>query len=116
MPILLIKNKHCLHLPLCFGLRMSNIIELNLNYILIDQRKLCHVKLKQTNQIAHVKKLANQSLLNKAHVIEITKACTVAFIKARNFISCSMKRETCQLEKNPGDWEIFFFNALANRF
>ena len=32
----------------------------------------------------HLWKLANQSTLNEAHVLEITKACTVAFMKARN--------------------------------
>ena len=42
------------------------------------------MKFKQTNQIVHPQKSANQSMLNKAHVIEITKACAVAFMKARN--------------------------------
>ena len=39
---------------------------------------------------AHFKKLANQPTLNKAHVIEITKACVVGFMKARNslFVWC----------------------------
>ena len=32
----------------------------------------------------HLWKLANQSTLNKAHVIEVTKACKVAFMKARD--------------------------------
>ena len=44
----------------------------------------CYVKFQQTNQFSHLYTLANQSTLNKAHVIEITKARTVAFMKARN--------------------------------
>ena len=32
----------------------------------------------------HLRKLDNQSTLNKGHVIEITKACKVAFMKARD--------------------------------
>ena len=40
------------------------------------------MKLKQTNQIAHLEKLVNQSMLNEAHVIGIAKACTVALMKA----------------------------------
>ena len=40
-PILLTMNKHLLqYLLLCFVLHMPNIIYLNLNYIIIDQRKL----------------------------------------------------------------------------
>ena len=31
-------------------------------------------------------RLVNQSTLNKAHVIEINKVCTVAFMKVRNFL------------------------------
>ena len=39
---------------------------------------------KKPIKFTHLSKLANQSTLNVAHVIEITKTCTVAFIKARN--------------------------------
>ena len=35
-------------------------------------------------KFAHLQKLANQSMLNKAHLIEITKACIAAFMKSRN--------------------------------
>ena len=40
------------------------------------------MKFKQANQICSP--LTNQSTLNKAHVIEITKAHTIAFMKSRN--------------------------------
>ena len=45
-------------------------------------------------KFAHHLRLANQSNLNGAHVIEITKACIVAFMKARNFsaVQCREKR------------------------
>ena len=39
---------------------------------------------KKPIKFAHLEKLANQSTLNKAHMIEITKACIAAFMKARN--------------------------------
>ena len=42
--ILLTMNQHQLQsLQLCFVLRMSNIIQLQLNYVIIDQRKLLAV-------------------------------------------------------------------------
>ena len=39
---------------------------------------------KKPNKSAHLYKSANQSMLNEAHVIETTKACTVGFMKARS--------------------------------
>ena len=47
-------------------------------------------------------------MLNIAHVIERTKACTIAFMKPRNSL---IYRE----EKNRW-WKRIFFKALANRF
>ena len=58
------------------------------------------MKFKQTNKIAHLQKLANQSTLNKAHVIEITKACTVAFMKARNYLVVRCREKPVHWEKN----------------
>ena len=51
------------------------------------------MKFKQTNQICSPLKIS-QSTLNKARVIEITKTCTVAFMKARNslVVSCKERR------------------------
>ena len=42
----------------------------------------------------HLGKLANELTLNKAHVIEVTKACRVAFMKAREsfVVRCREKR------------------------
>ena len=39
---------------------------------------------KKPIKFPHLLKLANQSTLNKAHAIGITKACIVVFMKARN--------------------------------
>ena len=60
----------------------------------------CYVKFKQTNQIAHLQKLSNQSKLNKAHVIEITKAYKVAFMKARNSLVVRCREERGNWKKN----------------
>ena len=58
MPILLAMNKHRFQfLQLRFVLHMSNIIQLNLNYVIIDQRKLltvfpsvlCEIQRNQSN-------------------------------------------------------------------
>ena len=46
---------------------------------------MCYVKFKETNQIFPPLKIS-QSITLKAHVIEITKACIVAFMKARNSV------------------------------
>ena len=74
---------------LCSLFHMPNITQLNLIYIIFNQRKLlaifrrvlCEI---QANQLSFLTfsspKLANQSTLNKAHVIEVTKASKVAFI------------------------------------
>ena len=74
------------------------------------------MKFKQPNQIPLLQTLANQSTLNKAHVIEIAKACTVASMKARNSLVVVECREKNQLEKKTEDDENLFFKALANRF
>ena len=73
---------------LCFAHPEDNLIKFKL-----------YVKFKQTNQISHLETLANQSTLNKAHVIEITKACTVTSMKARNSLVVVQCREKSQLEK-----------------
>ena len=50
-------------------------------------------------KFAHLWKLGNQSTLNKAHVIEITKACTVTFMKARNSLIVQCGEEHVSWEK-----------------
>ena len=76
---------------------------------------MCYVKFKQTNQIPHLSTLANQSTLNKGHEIEITKACTVAFMKARNSLVVQCREKHVNWKKTE-DGENLFFKALANRF
>ena len=48
----------------------------------------------------HLWKLSNQSTLNKAHVIEITKACKVAFMKARESFVVQYREERINWQKN----------------
>ena len=43
-------------------------------------------------RFAHLQKLANQLTLNGGHVIEITKVCTVTFMKARNCLVFRCKK------------------------
>ena len=50
-------------------------------------------------------------MLNKAHVIEITKARTVAFMKLRNSLVVR-----CRERQKTEDGEYILFKALANRF
>ena len=50
------------------------------------------MKFKQTDQIClHL--IISQSPLNKAHVIEITKGCTVAFMKASYSLVVQFREE-----------------------
>ena len=76
-------------------------------------------------KFAHFYKLANQSMMNAAFVIKVTKACKVAVMKARNslVVRCRekhvnwKKKETCQLGSKKGEnGENIFLKALANRF
>ena len=54
--------------------------------------------------------ISQQTILHKAHAIEITKACTVASMKARNyFIVRCREKHACQLGKKQK-------MALDNRF
>ena len=54
-------------------------------------------------------------MLNKAHVIKVTKVCTFAFMKTRNsLVQCREKH--VNWEKKTKDGENLFFKALANRF
>ena len=50
-------------------------------------------------------------MLNKGHVIEITKECRVAFTKARNSLVVQYREK--HVRKNG---EKLFFKALVNRF
>ena len=84
--IYLTTNKHRLQsLLLCFVLHMQNRIKYKLYNNWSAQAVnsvLYEIQRNQSNLLTF--KLANQSTLNKVHVIEITKACIAAFMKARN--------------------------------
>ena len=49
-------------------------------------------------------------------MIEITKACTVAFMKARNSLVVQCREKHVNWRKKTKDGENLFFKALANRF
>ena len=66
------------------------------------------MKFKQTNHICPPLKL---TMFNKARVIEITKARTVAFMKSRNSLVVR-----CRERKKTEDSENLLFKALANGF
>ena len=85
MSILLTMNKHRLQ-SFCFTHAEHNLIKRKLynnSSAQVVNSLLCEIQRNQSNVLT-LKKLANQSTLNKAHVIEITKACILAFLKARN--------------------------------
>lgn len=65
-------------------------------------------------KIVYLRKLANQSLLHGAHVVEMATASKVVNMKARK----STKRETCQLKRKITRWwkYIYFFRAFPGRF
>ena len=48
-------------------------------------------------------------------MIEITKACTVTFMKARSYVVLRC-RENLSIRKKRENGENVFFKALANRF
>ena len=52
-------------------------------------------------------------MLKKVHVIEITKACKVAFIKAKNLLVVRCRERHFDWKKE--DWKNNFFKALGNR-
>ena len=56
----------------------------------------------------HLWKLSNQSTLNKAHVIEITKACKVAFMKARESFVVWYREERVNWENKQDGGNLFF--------
>ena len=66
-------------------------------------------------KFAHLQKLANQSSLNDAHVLEITKTCIVALVKARNplIFCCREKLENWKITK---DGKINFSKLLLIDF
>ena len=59
----------------------------------------------------HLWKLADQSTLNKAHVVEITKACKVTFMKVRDSFVVRYREDGV-------NWtmRIYFLKLPANRF
>ena len=56
----------------------------------------------------HLWKLANQSTLNKAHVIEIKKACKVAFMQARESVVVRYREELVNWKKRQDGGNLFF--------
>ena len=60
-------------------------------------------------KFAHPRNLAHQSTLNKVHVIEITQARRVAFMKVSNLLVV-WRRERKETE----DGKNLFFKALAS--
>ena len=82
----------------------------------------CYVKVKQVNQICSPSEIS-ESALNKAYVIEITKACTVAYMNARNSLVVWYREEyvnwgkkTKANKKKTEDDENLFFKASPDRF
>ena len=54
-------------------------------------------------------------MLNKTHVVEITKACTVAFMKKGNSLF-DVERNMSIGKKKTENGENLFFKALGKRF
>ena len=118
-------NKHhLLFLLLRFVLHMLNIIWLNLklynNWSAQAVNSILESAMWNSSKpvkFAHLWKLANQSTLNKAHVIKITKSsCTVTFRKARNSLVIRCREERVSWRKKTEDGENLFFKASANEF
>ena len=55
-------------------------------------------------------------MLNKAHMIKITKACTVTFMKARKSFVVQCGEKHVNWKKKTEDSENLFFKALDNTF
>ena len=67
---------------------------------------------KKAIKFSHLWKLVNQSTLNQAHVTEITKGCTVGFMKARNCLVVWWREKKTKTE----DGENVLFKDLAKSF
>ena len=122
MSILLIMNKHhLLFLLLRFVLHMLNIIWLNLklynNWSAQAVNSILESAMWNSSKpvkFAHLWKLTNQSTLNKAHVIKITKSsCTVTFRKARNSLVIRCREERVSWRKKQKMVKIYFNLLLA---
>ena len=66
-------------------------------------------------KFAHLQKLANQSMLNRTHVIEIAKACIVAFMKAKNYSVVRYREKRVNWKKTEDGENIFQVNLKANQ-
>ena len=96
MPILITMKKHRLHLLLCFVFYMPKIIQLNLNYIIIDQcylltifrRVLCEIQANQSN-FSHLN--INQSInVEQSKCDRNNKDMYSCFYESKKFFGCSM--------------------------
>ena len=110
----------------CFAHADYNLIKLKLctnwsaqavMWNLSKPNKFAHLwKLAKPIKFAHLWKLANQSTLNKAHLIEITKACAVAFMKVRNSLAVRC-RKNVSIGKKQKMVKIYFLKLqLIFRF
>ena len=73
------------------------------------------MKFKQTSQLCQPAKIS-QSTLNKIHLIEITKGCIVAFIKARNSLVFLCREEHVNREKKQKMVKIYFLKLQLRDF
>ena len=97
-----------------FVLHVPNIIKLKLYYNWLAQAVdniSKYVLWNSSKPLKFALKLTNQSTLNKAHVMEITKELTIAFMKSGNSLAV-----WCRVRKKTENGENLFFKALANRF
>ena len=70
---------------------------------------------RKRTKFPQLKKLANPSTFNGAHVTEITKTCTVAFIKARHSLF-DVKRNVSIRKKKKKMVKIHFSKLLLIDF
>ena len=63
---------------------------------------VCQIKANQSNLLTL--KISQSIKLNGAHVIEITKACAVAFMRARNSLVVRCKEKRANWEKKTKKW------------
>ena len=116
MSILLTMNKHRLHLLLHFVLHMPNIIKLKL----YDNWSVQAVNTSESaiwNSSKPIKFLIfKHQPINKAHVIEITKTCLAAFMKARNSLVVRCREKHFSWEKKQKMVKIYFLKRELTGF